>query len=73
MTWLQSIALLVFVGLLMFAIWQAWWIRLDLKLGRIGINGLMQAIEENGKTQSMAIDEINSLKLRVEALEKREG
>jgi hypothetical protein len=73
MTWLEAVALGVVAGLLLVAIWQAWWIRLDLKLGRIGINGLIAALEGYGKTQSMAIDEINILKLRVELLEKQEA
>jgi hypothetical protein len=73
MIWLDRAALIVFAVALGVAIWQAWWIRLDLKLTRMSFNGMIDAIEGYGKTQSMAIDEINILKLRVELLEKREA
>jgi hypothetical protein len=72
MTWLEWIAIGVAVVLLAAANIQGWWIRWEMKLARMSFNGLMAAIEDVGKTQSMAIDEINALKIRVATLEKKE-
>jgi hypothetical protein len=72
MTWLEWIAISVAVVLLAAANIQGWWIRWDMKLARMSFNGLVEAIEDGSKVQSMAVDEINALKIRVATLEKKE-